>query len=291
MSGTSSSEEGTRTVEEGRYLYCVVRVPDEADGTFAVDGVGGTTTKLVTAGDIGAVVHPCESLYDSEDPAQVRRWLLRHQAVVDDAGERFGTPLPVRFDTVIRGGDEGVREWLREERETLASALERFAGHWEYRITVRWDEERLDEAVDGDERLAELRSRREEATEGTGFLVGKQYEKRLAQLKRAYREERSAALEDALADVARESRDLGRPGAALSALSGTGEGNDGDGTAAADAADDDGPRTRLAVLAPTEAEDRIGRVLEELADDPAASVRFTGPWPPYTFAPELSTDE
>ncbi|MFC6726361.1 GvpL/GvpF family gas vesicle protein, partial [Halobium palmae] len=117
--------------DEGRYLYCIVRAGE--DDSFAVGGIEDGETSLVVAEGVGgteadggtgiaAVVQPVSAPFDSSSPKEIQRWLLRHQGVVDDAGERFGTPLPFRFDTIMRGDDEGVRAWIREERETLEAA-------------------------------------------------------------------------------------------------------------------------------------------------------------------------
>ncbi|PSQ07580.1 gas vesicle protein GvpFL [Halobacteriales archaeon QS_5_70_15] len=257
-------------VEDGRYLYCAVRV-DDADPTLDATGVEGEPVRVVDADGIGAVVHDCESLYDATDPQTVQRWLLDHQAVVDDAAERFGTPLPFRFDTVLRGGDEGVRSFLEERREDLSERLAEFAGRREYRVEVLVDEETLDEQLAAeDERLRELAERTDEASEGTAFMLEKQYDERLAELRRERSDERSRKLEDRLVDLA---DDLERLGSRPSALTG---GTDGE---------KETTQARIAVLAPTEGETAIGEVLDDVAAEAGVTVRFTGPWPPYTFSP------
>jgi len=256
-------------IEDGRYLYCAVRLDGAA--TLDATGVEDRSVRVVDADGIGAVVHDCDSLYDATDPQTVQRWLLDHQAVVDAAAERFGTPLPFRFDTVLRGGDAGVREFLDERRQRLADRLDAFAGCREYRIEILVDEETLDERLAaGDERLRELSERTDEAADGTAFMLEKQYDNRLAELRREREEERTRALEDRLSGLV---DDLERQGSRPSAL--------------AEAADDEEGTTqaRLAVLAPTDNETAIGEVLDDVAAEAGVTVRFTGPWPPYSFAP------
>lgn len=259
-------------LEDGRYLYCAVRL-DEPNSTLDATGVEGEPVRIVAADGIGAVVHDCESLYDATDPRTVQRWLLDHQSVVDDAAERFGTPLPFRFDTVLRGGDEGVRTFLEERREELDGHLSEFAGRREYRIEVRVDEETLDERLAAeDERLEELSERTEDAGDGTAFMLEKQYDERLADLRRERADERARNLERRLGDLADDLEHLGSRPSAL----------------AGESADEDDDRTtqaRLAVLAPEDEEPAIGAVLDDVAAEAGVSVRFTGPWPPYTFTP------
>jgi hypothetical protein len=58
------------------------------------------------------------------------------------------------------------------------------------------------------------------------------------------------------------------------------------------AADTDDGRTRrtLTVLARASRESELGETLESLADQPGVEIRFTGPWPPYSFAPSFGGD-
>ncbi|WP_117592707.1 gas vesicle protein GvpL [Haloprofundus halophilus] len=269
-----AADPGT-TVDDGRYLYCVVGVDDgESDADWSEsNAVDGAEAYLVTADGIGAVVHRCERTPNPNDLSAVKRSLLRHQHVVDAAGDAFGTPLPLRFGTVVEGGDAAVREWLAETAATQRRHLDAFAGKWEYRIEVGWDEEALAEAVESsDDRLAELAETLGDSSEGTSFLVQKQYDKRLSDLVYAEREERVATLAERLDPLVEEMEELGRPAVSL---------EDDDGS-------DSGPSFRVAVLAPEENEIPIGDVLDEVEANPETTgVQYTGPWPPYTFAPSL----
>lgn len=276
-----AGREDPPTFDEGRYLYCVVLVGDDGDdGAFETEGVEGELVRLVRRGDLGAVVHDCESIYDDTDPGRIRRWLVRHQSVVDDAGERFGTPLPCRFDTILTGGDERVRSWLAREGDALRSALGSLADHWEYRVDVRRTEPVPEAALlASDEDLAALREATAAASDGASFLHEKRYERRLREL-RAGR--RAAVTEDLVARLdarAREVHELERsPAASLG--SATADGDDRDGAVVE-------PICRLTLLAHEERADAIGAVLDEVAAEPGLEVRFSGPWPPYTFAPEF----
>jgi hypothetical protein len=265
----SDAEQSTER-REGRYLYCVVRV-DRDDPSVDVSGVEGTDLTLVVAGDLAAAVHPRATPYESDVPSEVREWLLAHQSAVEAVGEAFGTPVPFRFDTVVEGDDEAVRAWLRERRDELTAALDTLAGHWEYRIELSWDETAVaDDLTSSDEKLRELAAKRDDASEGVAFLVEKQYEKRrdelLEQWRRSQRRELASTLEEHVAAV----EELGdAPETALTETT-------------------DAPTVRLAVLADDEGRDAVGDYLDEVLEDPAVSVTYTGPWPPYTFAPDLA---
>ncbi|RZV10302.1 gas vesicle protein GvpL/GvpF [Natrinema hispanicum] len=268
-------------IETGRYLYCLVQ-PD-ADASLETTGVDGESVSIIVEDGIGAVVHTCDGIYDSANLAQIRRWLVRHQTVVDEAGQAFGTPIPFQFDTIIRGDDSVVREWLREERATLERALAGLADHWEYRVEVvevdPIDDETLTER---DERLQDLDERIGDSEEGTAFLLEKQFDQRLAELRAARRESLTADLEEQLAAEAREVHALERsPSASLA-----------DDVATDDSGSNGGePLCRLTLLAHEDDEDAIGSILDDVAANDGLEVRFTGPWPPYTFAPELGGDD
>lgn len=276
--------------ERGRYLYCAVLDPDPgpdsdpgsnpesqsgADEEFSVAGVDDEPTRLIVVDGLGVVVHDCDGLYDTDEMDVLRKWLLQHQQVIDAAGERFGTPLPFRFDTIIQGGDERVREWVDEQAAALERHLDALSGLWEYHVQVTVEEADLEADLEAeDPQLRDLADRIEGATNGTGFLLERQYDQRLAELKRARRVEQADRLERRLADLAREVHRQDSGGGAID-----------------DEELSDEPRTyplaRLTMLAHEDREEAIGDVLDDVAARPGVSVRFTGPWPPYTFAPEL----
>ncbi|MDG5761182.1 GvpL/GvpF family gas vesicle protein [Natronococcus sp. A-GB1] len=266
-------------IDEGRYLYCLVQA--DADADLELTGIDGEPVSIVVEDGIGAVVHACEGIYDSADLAQVRRWLVRHQTVIDEASERFGTPIPFQFDTILRGDDERVREWINDERATLERALSGLADHWEYRVEVveidPVDDETL---IERDDRLQELHEKIDDSEEGTAFLLEKKLDQRLAAVRANRRESATDDLEERLAAEAREVHSLERsPSASLS-------------DEVADQDDDEGETLcRLTLLAHEDDEGAIGSILDDVAATDGLEVRFTGPWPPYTFAPELGSGE
>lgn len=262
--------------EEGRYLYCVVGLDEETEPVLTQAGIDDGDPYVIDHGDIGVVVQDCQSPYDSTDVETVRRWLLQHQAVIDAAGERFGTPLPFRFDTIIKGDDAEVRDWLADTATTLADALSEFAGTWEYRIELVRDPEAIaDRLAEDDEQLAELRERQEEATSGTAFLLNKQYQQRVQGLTQQRVEEETETLAERLRQVAVAVEPVDRSTSTLEDER---------------SAQDEEVRRTLALLARPEQEDDLGSLLDDFADRPGAEVRFTGPWPPYSFAPTLGDE-
>lgn len=271
-----SETDGVLGVEEGRYLYCAVYADEDA--SLDVEGIDGENVSVIVRDGVGAVVQPVGSVFDSDDLTQVRQWLLTHQGVVDEAGAAFGTPLPFRFDTILRGGDATVVDWLDGHYGEIEDALSWLAGRWEYRVEVRWDEAAVEEAVAEDDDLRELAERVEDASEGTGFLLESQYETRLAERVEARRSEVEADLVERLGPHAVE---LQHAGDGPGVFSGSGDEGDGDLQRV----------TQVSLLAAREDETAIGDVLEPVAEASHREVRYTGPWPPYSFAPEIGGGE
>lgn len=262
--------------EEGRYLFCVVDLPPAVDRAFDTSGIDGADPYVIAADGIGVVVQDCESPFDSADMGTIKRWLVKHQAVIDEAGERFGTPLPFRFDTILKGDDEQVRGWVAEEADVLVGDLAEFSGRWEYRIELIRDRDALERQLAGeDDRLAEIDRQRDAASQGTAYLLAKQYEQRLRELTKHRVAEEAETLVDRLRDLAAVVEEV-------------------DGTSVdlheAEAGQPTDHRRTLSVLAAEEREDAIGELLEEYAARAGTEIRFTGPWPPYSFAPELGRD-
>ncbi len=281
MPEAADADDADGGADEGRYLYCVVDVSDESGvetGTaLGESGVDGEDPYLVVEDGLGAVVQERSTAYTSTDETTVKRWLLQHQGVVDAAHERFGTPLPVRFDTILRGDDGRVAAWLERETSTLRPALERFAGRNEYRIEMSGDsDEFASDAASEDDRLDELQSERDEADSGTAFLKSKQIDQRERSLAAERWQETATALRGTVERHAVDTQDIDR---SASSLEDAAEADDADFESA------------VALLADEEAAEAIGEELDEIAARPGIEIRYTGPWPPYTFAPTLGAEE
>ncbi len=272
--GQSTPTRTDPAVTEGRYLYCLVALQDGSQPSIATVGVDDSSVRIVRDGDVGAVVHDCHQTYDTENPEPelIKRRVLKHQQVVDAASEAYGTPLPLRFNTVFEGGDASVSGWVQNRYETIHDQLESFAGTREYRISLLWDSTEFEATAETeDDRLAELRQDRQEAGAGKGFLLEKQYDERLRELKRQRREELTVALKQTAEPTAHAIDEQD----ATSPLAEVADSTDGEQIA------------RIAVLADQTDESALGSRLDELVERDGVRVQFTGPWPPYTFTPDL----
>lgn len=273
----SSKEQSTESgkkkeITNGRYLYCLIDVDTANATTISTRGVGDNSVYILEHGTVGAVVHDCETTYDSENIDEIKQWVLQHQQVVDAAGDTFGTPLPMRFNTILKGGNTGVTEWLEKNQSEIREELMSFAGMWEYRLHLFWEPSQFeDQIIDQDTRLQELQQRKEQAGAGKAFLIEKQYNKRLQELKQEHRSELTTLLEESVSPVVAE---LTEQDAQFSLTNTT-------------SSPDDEQVARLAVLADETKETALGNRLDELVEQDGVRIRFSGPWPPYTFTPDI----
>ena len=86
----------------GRYIYCIAEGSESA--VFGRIGIEDNEVYTIPYSDFCAVVHDCPAEpYRSDDQEVVKHWVVKHQEVIDEAWERFGTVIPIGFDTIIRG--------------------------------------------------------------------------------------------------------------------------------------------------------------------------------------------
>lgn len=254
-----------------RYVYCLVRADDAA--TLDVTGIAEARVSVVPSDGVAAVTSPAPEDLDADSEAAVKRLLVAHQRVVDAAMERYGAPLPVQAATAIEGEDDAVATWLADRAATVRTTLEDLAEHREYHVTVTWDDDAAREAAHAaSDELDDLQRAVDEASPGESYLREKQYERALDEAVAERAADLAADTRSRVAAVAREVVDRER-------------------SDAVSFADADDPVTSLAALTALDDEEALGEALDAVADREGVTVRFTGPWAPYSFAPDFDGGE
>jgi len=256
------------SVESGRYLYCIAKGGKEAD--LGKVGIEDNDVYTVPFDDIGAVVHRCEAKpYITNDRKKAEEWILSHQYVIDLATEEFGTVIPLTFDTIIRGDDRIVKQWLLQEYNQLRDKLEELEGEAEFGVQVFIDKaviEKLDWENNDTQRL---RKELETKSEGAAYLLRKKLEKKLKLEKRTFIERHAktfcSKIRELVDDMRLESLSKEVPGRWK----------------------EKEMILNLACLAPRNDIQPLGRVLNEINRLEGFAVRFTGPWPPYSFVGDV----
>lgn len=215
-----------------------------------------------------AIVQECDSSFSSEDPQVITKGVLTHQAVVNEIWEKFGSVLPFNFNTLVfpkegQSARENLTHWMQKEEHSLRDQLAKLKGKAEYGIQVSWDPNLIAHKVmQKDLQIKQLEEEINKKESGTQYLL--QYKKkdllkqRLESAADAYFRE---FYENILHSVEKVHVETVRK--------------------------EEFPRQmlmNLSCLLPKGNISKLGDVLEKIAKIKGFFVRFTGPWPPYSFA-------
>ncbi|HWR11671.1 MAG TPA: GvpL/GvpF family gas vesicle protein [Rectinemataceae bacterium] len=257
-----SMKEAKPDAEVGRYVYCVLsgEVRD-----WQLQGLDGKPVRAVCAAGMTALVHDCLLEPSQGDDEKVKSWVLAHSDVVDAAWERSGTVLPLAFDTIIRPGDglEGdmrVMQWLTSEEHRFRGMLERLRGKVELGVQVIWDQHLVGQSIgQSDAEIRTLRAEMASKPKGMAYFYKQKIEKALRQAIETKAEEdcRSCFRQVSALFPELRSNTLKKLPDRLMIVN-------------------------LSVLVPRERVSELGALLASFQAE-GVEVRFTGPWPPYSF--------
>jgi len=262
---TACQAAAATAADDGVYVYCVAR--STAHWLLGPIGLDDKMAYTVPNGDLCCVVHSCDARpYQSDNRQLAEGWVLAHQRVVDAATKAFGTVLPMSFNMIVRDGPggpatENLRTWMTERRDGFTPLLDKLAGKAEYGVQIFWDRRLVaDTLVQKDPKLRKMRHEALNKPKGTAYML----QQKLAKATRAAIERRANRyVEDFYLRVRRcvEEMRIDRPRNT-----------------------DNGARMllRLSCLMKKGSSD-LGRALDEIQKMEGISVRFTGPWPPYSF--------
>jgi hypothetical protein len=257
--------------EDGKYLYCIVNSGEEKD--FGQVGVEDSLVYVVAFNDVGTVVHRCEAKpYKTENKKKAGEWILAHQYVIDLATEEFGTVIPLTFDTIFKGNDETLKRWLSKEHRQLKALLTRLEGKAEYDVQIFLENDFVDRIVKESEAIQSLEKSLENTSSGVAYLLKKKLEKRMHLEKHLiidkYAKELCVQIEKLVDDMKLGSINKEAP----------------------EKWKDKQMILNIACLVHKDKIENLGSKLGQLKKEGFA-VRFTGPWPPYSFVGQINESE
>lgn len=252
--------------EDGLYVYCVAC--GRVSWLLGSIGLDHSLVYTVPSSGLCCVVHSCQAQpYQSEDPQAVRTWVMAHQRVVQAAEEAFGTVLPMAFNMIVQDDQDGtapdnLRGWMSEKREDFRARLGRLGGKAEYGVQISWDRRAVAEGlVQSDPALAKMREQALDKSRGMAYML----QQRLAQATRSALEGQGNRYVENFYSQIRQCVDEVR----VDKLKET----------------NDGKQMLLNLSCLTAKDDgSLGQALDEIRRIDGISVRFTGPWPPYSFS-------
>ncbi|MFQ5902145.1 MAG: GvpL/GvpF family gas vesicle protein [Candidatus Binatia bacterium] len=252
--------------QKGRYLYCIAAGGEKV--SLGPIGIEGNEVYTLPYQRFCAVVHNCRAQpYTSADQEVVKPWFIVHQHVVDVAWERFGTVLPLGFDTIIRGGeghdpDENIKGWLKGDYDNLREKMEKIRGKAEYGVQILWDPMIIARKItETNPDITKLDAEMKSKPRGAAYLYKQKLEK---VLKGEMEREADRHFKDCYHRIKRHVDDLRV-----------------DKTKKLDK--DKQMLMNLSCLLSREKSTGLGEELEEMTGREGFSIRFTGPWPPYSF--------
>lgn len=249
---------------EGCYVYCVLhRGKKEEWGPIGLDGA--PVFQIAQEG-IACLVHRHElSPYQGEDE-QVKNWVLVHNQVVETAWKETGAVLPMTFNCIIQpveghSAEEVVQAWLRKEGDHFQAKLAYLEGKVELGIQVIWTRKVLAaHLLRQDEELRLITESLQGKPRGTTYFLQQKLEKALAAKLVEKAEKDCRHQQETLAGLAEEVASN-----KLKKLEGERQ-----------------MILNLSLLAHRDQVETIGETLDTFEED-GVEVRFTGPWPPYSF--------
>jgi len=261
----AANEEKAESKNEGRYLYCI------ADSGKRVDlgkiGLDGKEVYTIPSGALCAVVHNCPSEpYKSEDNEVVKRWVITHEKVVEVAWERFGAVLPLGFDTIIKGEEdkspeENIKNWLKEEYPNLKEKMDKIRGKAEYGVQIFWDPKFIaDEIGKTNGEIKKLNQDIKSKPKGMAYMLKQKLEnllkKEMEEKADLYFKDFYARIKKCVDEIKVEKTKRNEKKPML---------------------------MNLSCLVDKEKSKELGEELEKIYSEEGFAVRFTGPWPPYSF--------
>lgn len=251
--------------QEARYIYSIAKMGIRVN--LGEIGIEKTEVFTIPYKDIAAVVHSCEPLaYDTKDKAQAEEWILTHSYVIDRATKSFGSVLPFSFDVILKGDDSAIEEWLDKNYALLIHDLENVKGKAEYTIQIYYDYDDLASRVlKSDTKLMDLKIQIAKESKGKAYLLGKKLEQKL---KAQVSSEAARLADKSLSEITSQVDDLKVDGKRRTP----------------EDYKDLNLLASYSCLVRNDAAARLGETLDEINHMEGFRVRFTGPWPPFSFA-------
>ncbi|MGV1005997.1 MAG: GvpL/GvpF family gas vesicle protein [Candidatus Nanopelagicales bacterium] len=243
----------------GLYLYCIAADRSEGDVlTVSAPALDGGAVQVISQDGLTVVAHSCPAEPYQGSADEVREWILAHNTVVTEVWEKTGTVLPMAFDSIVtadggRDAETALAVWLDEHRRALGVVLDELDGKVELGVRVYYDA-----PTEPSERVAVAR--------GHAYFQNQVLKRQEAADRQVRLDGEANRVVEALGTLAHSIR-VNSPGAATQTE------------------DEAGGRELLSVSILVERQHvaDVGTFLDTVADG-GYRVRFTGPWPPYSFA-------
>jgi len=248
--------------EQGRYIYCVAKGSEKT--SLGKIGLENSMVYAIPSNGLLAIVHDCEQKpYDSKDEEKVKQWIKQHENVIEKALQKFETVIPLSFDVIIKGKEPGkeVVNWLQAEKERLERSLEKVKGKQEFGVQIIWDSAEIGEKLSEDkEKIKNLVKEMQKVPRGKAYFIKQKIKKELKQEMEKLADQKFKQFYSKVKEQCSEVKvDKNKKAGCEEML------------------------MNLSCLVEKDKVSQLGKELDEINKLKGFSVRFTGPWPPYSF--------
>ena len=246
--------EDVAVVEEGKYVYCIIKNSRQRDFGQIGIGEGSNVVYTVQYGDLAAVV--------SDTPIRIydptRENVLAHEFVNETVMREY-TVIPMSFGTLFRTEDDIV-ELLKSTYQAFDDVLEKMKDKIEFGLKVLWDRDRVVATIEEqNEEIRRLRDEIDRNAQSSTYFARMQLGRLI-----------EAAMEDAGNQYVRDIHEALKPVAVASRSN-----------------KPIGDRMILnaAYLVDRDREKNFDDAVKEISRkyESLLSFKYTGPWPPYNF--------
>jgi hypothetical protein len=253
-------------MSEAIYLYCIADGNEEIN--FGSIGLEKNEVYTIPYKDLCAVVHDCSSEpYKSDDKERVRTWIMAHEKGIEAAWAKFGSVLPLGFDTIIHGNkdqnaENNIKKWLNEDYKNLRQKLNKLIDRAEFGVQIFWDPKTVVKALfTKDEEIKKLNEEIRYRPKGLAYMYKQKLEnlirKRMEIEAERYFKDFFERIRGCVDEIKVEKSKKSEEGKDM--------------------------LMNLSCLLPKGKSQILGEELEKIDRRDEFSVRFTGPWPPYSF--------
>jgi nicotinamide mononucleotide adenylyltransferase len=267
-------EFGVGAQDKGRYVYGIA-VGKEAVKLGKI-GIENNEVYTIPYQNLCAIVHNCPpEPYQSQDDETVKRWVRAHQDVLDEAKKVLGTIIPLGFDTILQPKDDAtspdqmVRDWLKEDYDRLSALMEKIKDKDEYGVQVSYEPKVMSELIaQQSEEVKKIKEEMATKSSGMAYMYKQKLEKAVkAEMERLadewFKNFYSNIKKHTEDIVVEKTKKLEKDKVML---------------------------LNLSCLVSKEKVEGLGEELEKIDNMEGFSVRFTGPWPPYSFVAKPVTE-
>jgi Mg2+ and Co2+ transporter CorA len=253
-SRTMVMNEEVAVVEEGKYVYCIIKSPKSRE--FGQIGIGEGTNSVYTVHfkELAAVV--------SDTPIRIydptRENVLAHEFVNETVMREY-TVIPMSFGTLFRT-EEDIIELLKSTYQAFDDVLEKMKDKMEFGLKVLWDREKVIQTIETEnDEIRRLKDEINRNAQNSTYFARMQLGRLV-----------EAALEDAGNRYVRDIHEALKP-AAVASRSNKPIG--------------DRMILNAAFLVERDRETAFDEAVKQVSRDyeDLLTFKYTGPWPPYNF--------